>query len=316
MGTKLSIIGTGHVGATTAFAVLIRELVDTMVLVNRTRDTAEAEAADLRHAAAFVPRAIHVTAGDIADTRGSDVVVLTLSVPTSHDFKSRSELASGNVELFRRWVPPLAAASPDAVIVVVTNPVDVMTYVTWKLSGLDPARVLGTGTLIDSARFRSYLSDYLKIHPDDIRAYILGEHGETQFPALSVAATGGRTLDVDPMIESLFARARAAGIEVFRRKGFTNYAIAMATVMIIEAIIHDSRRTLPVSTLARGFQGVDDLCLSVPAIVGAGGVQRILNPALSAEEGERFRASAAEVRNVLNACWPGTPPAPDSPDHR
>lgn len=305
MGTKLSIIGTGHVGATTAFAVVIRELVDTVMLVNRTREKAEAEAADLRHAAAFVGRSIHVLAGDIEDTRGSDIVVLTLSIPTRQDFKSRSELAGGNVELFRHWVPRLARASPGAVMVVVTNPVDVMTYVTWKLSGFEPSRVLGTGTLIDSGRFRSYLSDHLQIHPDDIRAYILGEHGETQFPALSVAVTGGRTIDSDPIIESLFARARAAGIEVFRRKGFTNYAIAMATAVIIESVIYDSRRTLPVSTLVNGFQGVEDLCLSVPAVIGAGGVLRILYPLLSTDEGEQFRTSAAAVREVLTASWPG-----------
>lgn len=304
MTTKLSIIGAGHVGATTAFTAVIRELVDTIVLVNRTPEKAEGEAADLRHASALVGRSIHIQAGGIEATRDSDVLVLTHSVPTKPDFKSRMELAEGNVNLFRETVPPLAAASPNAVIIVVTNPVDVMTYVTWKLSGFPPSRVIGTGTLIDSARFRSYLSDHLQIHPDDIRAYILGEHGETQFPALSVAATGGRSLDSDPVIESLFARTRAAGLEVYHRKGFTNFAIAMATAVIIESVIRDSRRTLPVSTLIEGFQGVHDLCLSVPAIVGAGGVLRTLNPPLSAAEGDSFRASAAEIRKVLNACWP------------
>lgn len=303
MGSKLSIIGSGHVGSTTAYTAIVRELVDAIVLVNRTREKAEGEAADLRHAAAFTSRSMRISAGEIADTRDSDLVVLTLSVPQGAGNVDRTSLAEGNVELFRHWVPLLAQASPDAVFVVVSNPVDVMTYVTWKLSGFPSSRVLGTGTLIDSARFRSYLSDHLQIHPDDIRAYVLGEHGETQFPALSVAVTGGKTLDNDPMIEPLFQRTRAAGIEVLRRKGHTNYGIAMATALIIESIIRDSRRTLPVSTLLRGFQGVDDLCLSVPAIVGGGGVVRILNPELSSEEGDRFRASASTVRQVLNRCW-------------
>lgn len=304
MASKLSIIGTGHVGATTAFATVVRELVDSVVLVNRTREKAEGEAADLRHAAAFVGRSIRVRAGEIDDTRGSDVIVLTHSVPASKDTAfDRMALAEGNVELFRHWVPLLAQASPNAVMIVVTNPVDVMTYVTWKLSGFPAARVIGTGTLIDSARFRSYLSDHLQIHPDDIRAYILGEHGETQFPALSVAATGGRTLDSDPMIESLFNRTRAAGINVYKSKGFTNFGIAMATAMVIESVIRDSRRTLPISTLLSGFQGVSNLCLSVPAIVGAQGVLRILNPALTPKETLQFQNSADAVRRVLSRAF-------------
>jgi L-lactate dehydrogenase len=300
LGIKLSIIGAGHVGATTGFAVVMRELVDTIVMVNRTREKAEGEAADLRHAAAFVGRSIRVVAGEIEDTRGSDVIVLTHSVPTaSRNEINRMALADGNVALFRHWIPLLAQASPQAVMVVVTNPVDVMAYVTWRLSGFPPSRVIGTGTLIDSARFRSYLSDHLQIHPDDIRAYILGEHGETQFPALSVAATGGRTLDSDPMIETLFTRTRAAGVQVYRNKGFTNYGIAMATALVVESVVRDSRRTLPVSTLLNGFQGVRDLFLSVPAIVGAAGVVRTLNPPLSPDETKQFQHSADSVRAVL-----------------
>lgn len=300
MSQKLTIVGAGHVGATTAFAVVMRELVDSVVIVNRTRERAEGEAADLRHAAAFVGRSMQISAGEIADTCDSDVIVLTHSVPApKSDTYDRTSLAEGNVSLFRHWIPLLAQASPNAVMIVVANPVDVMTYVAWKLSGFEPGRVIGSGTLIDSARFRTYLSKHLQIHPDDIRAYILGEHGETQFPALSVAATGGRLLDADPMIESLFNRTRAAGIDVYRRKGFTNYGIAMATALIIESVIRDSRRTLPVSTLLHGFQGVHDLCLSVPAIVGAGGVLRTLNPRLTEEETRLFRHSAASVRDVL-----------------
>jgi L-lactate dehydrogenase len=301
--TKLSIIGTGHVGATTAYAAIIRELVDNIVLVNRTREKAEGEAADLAHAAAFVGRSIRVRAGEIEDTRGSDIVALTLSVPPNQGDLSRSSLAAGNVNLFRHWVPLLAQASPNAVMIVVTNPVDVMTYVTWQLSGFPFNRIIGTGTLIDSARFRSLLSDHLQIHPEDIRAYILGEHGDTQFPALSVAVTGGSSIDKDPIIESMFERTRAAGVEVFRRKGYTNYGIAMATAMIIESVIRDSRRTLPVSTLITGFQGVRGLCLSVPAVVGAGGVLRVLNPPLSPSEAEHFKSSADAVRTVLDNCW-------------
>lgn len=309
MPSKLTIVGAGQVGATTAFAVVIRELADLVVILNRTREKAEGEAADLRHAAAFVGRSIRIQAGDIEDSRDSDIVVLAHSISPPPDRKfDRMALAEGNVELFRHWIPLLAQASPKAVFVVVTNPVDVMTYVTWKLSGFEPQRVIGTGTLIDSARFRSYLSAHLQIHPDDIRAYILGEHGETQFPALSVAVTGGRGLDADPAIESLFQATRASGVEVYKQKGYTNYGIAMATAMIIESVLRDSRRTIPVSTLIRGYQGVEDLCLSMPAVVGAGGVQRTLQPLLSDAEAELFRKSATCVRSVLDRSFASPTP--------
>lgn len=301
---KLTIVGAGQVGATTGFAAVIREIVDNIVIVNRTRAKAEGEAADLRHACAFVGRAIHVRAGEIEDSRDSDVIVMTNSVPVKPGVKfDRTSMAEGNVELFRHWIPQLAQASPNAVFIVVTNPVDVMTYVTWKLSGFPAARVIGTGTLIDSARFRSYLSDHLQIHPDDIRAYILGEHGESQFPALKMAATGGRLLDADPTIEDLFWKTREAGIEVYKRKGYTNYGIAMATALIVETIVRDGCRTLPVSTLIEGIHGISDLCLSVPAVVGAGGVLRTLTPVLSDEEIQQFRDSAEIVRGVLERCW-------------
>lgn len=304
MATKLSIIGAGNVGATTAFAAVIRELVDDIVLVNRNRAKAEGEAADLRHASAFVSRSIHIKAGGVEETEGSDIIIMTMSVAMDAQKPDRRVLAEGNVPIFREWIPALAEASPDAVFLIVTNPVDVMTYIAWKLSGFPASRVIGAGTLIDSARFRSYLSDHLQIHPDDIRAYILGEHGETQFPALSLAVTGGRVLDADPMIESLFQRTRAAGIEVFKRKGYTNYAIAMAVTLIIESIIRDSHRTLPVSTLLTGFQGIHDVCLSVPAIVGRRGVLKQLNPTLSETESMQFKKSADTVRQVLQSCWP------------
>lgn len=272
--------------------------------MNRTLAKAEGEAADLRHAGAFVGRSMRIQAGEVEDSRNSDVIVLTHSVPVKPGERyDRMSMAEGNVELFRHWVPILAQASPNAVFIVVTNPVDVMTYVTWKLSGFPRGRVFGTGTLIDSARFRAYLSNHMQVHPDDIRAYVLGEHGDSQFPALSVAATGGRGMDSDPMIEGFFERTREAGIEIYKRKGYTNYAIAMATALTIESVVLNSRRTLPVSTLIDGFLGVEDLCLSLPSIVGAGGVQRTLYPDLSEVEAEKFRASADVVREVLDRCW-------------
>ena len=300
MPSKVSIIGAGHVGSSLAFALVTRELCDRIVLVNRTRETAAGHAADLNHAAAFVPRAIHVDAGEVDDTSGSDVVVLTNSVPPPDgDLQDRMELLRGNVELYRQWVPGLAEANPSAVFVVVTNPVDPLTQITWRLSGLPARQVIGTGTIIDSLRYRSYLSDTLGIHADDIRAYILGEHGDAQFPLLSMSTTGGETLDGDRRAEALFEKTRGAGLEVYRLKGYTDFAIAMATTTIIESVIRDSRHTLPVSTLVDDFHGVGEVFLSLPAVIGAGGVCRLLHPRMSDGEVERWRAAAAKVKEAL-----------------
>lgn len=301
---KVSIIGAGHVGATVAFAILMKGICDEIVLVNRTRRRAEGEAADLQHASAFVSRAVAVRAGELDDTANSDVLIMSASAPSKHASDepvntSRAAHAKENSELLRTWIRPLVDLSPKAVLVIVTNPVDAMTYLAWQLSGLPSHRVIGTGTLIDSARFRSYLSEHLRIHPDDIRAYVMGEHGDTQFPALSVAATGGERIDHDPVIPELFQKTVSSAHEIFSIKGYTNYAIALATSMIVESVLLDSHRTLPVSTLIQGFEGVEGVCLSIPSVIGRSGVVRQLYPQLSEVESLQFRLSAQEVRGVI-----------------
>jgi len=300
MATKVTIIGCGHVGSTLGYALVSAGILDELVLLNRTYRRAEGEAADLQHAAAMVQRSVRVHAGTIADSENSDVIAFTASVPTPTNLQSRNELAEGNAELIREWIPALAEASPNAVFVMITNPVEAMSYLAWKLSGLSPRQFLGTGTLVDSARWRSMLSDYLGIHTDDVRAYILGEHGETQFPALSVSATGGKRIDADPMILELFEKARTAGLSVYQKKGYTNYAISQAATLLIETILRDSRRTMPVSTYVADDFGLSDLFLSVPVVVGRDGALRLLRPDLTDEELTKLRHSAAAIQGVIN----------------
>ena len=309
---KLSILGTGHVGAAAAFAAVLRGACSELVLVNRTRDKAEGEALDLSHAAALVPEPPRVRAGDVRDVEGSGVVVVTLSAPWDPGrHASRMDLAADNLRLFREWIPKVAEHAPDAVLLVVTNPVDVMTWHALKLSGMAPRRVIGTGTLIDSARYRTALSGEIGVHPDDIRAYILGEHGDTQFPLLSTALTGGERFYDRDLTRRLFDRTARSGYEVTNLKGYTNWAVATACVEIVRAVADDARRTLPVSVRldadgVRGWPGLDaalaetpwpgEVCLSVPAVVGRGGVRRVLRPELNAEEAAALIASAAAVR--------------------
>lgn len=298
--SRVTIVGAGHVGSTMAFSLLCRGLCEEIVLVNRTRAKAEGEAADLQHAAGFAQRAVQVRAGDIPDTAQSDVIIFTIGAPGVPG--SRTAGAQENAKLLRQMVPEYVRYSPDAILLIVTNPVDAMSYVAWKASGLPSNRVLGTGTLIDSARFRTYLSRQLQIHPDDIRAYVLGEHGETQFPAVSVAATGGQRLDPNIQVDEAFRQTVESAHEIFAIKGYTNYAIALAGTMIVESILNDSRRTLPVSTYVEDYAGHRDVYLSLPAVIGRNGVQRVLQPGMNEAEQSQLTRCVEHIRRTIDAC--------------
>jgi L-lactate dehydrogenase len=298
---KISIVGVGRVGSAVAFALVAEGLAEQLVLVSRTRASAEAEARDLTHASAFTTERAAIRAGELADTAGSDVVVLCASVPAHAGIASRDELAAGNARLFDQIVPPLAEASPEAVLLVATNPVDAMTYHALRLSGFPPGRVIGTGTLVDSARFRTLIAEELGMNPDDVRAYILGEHGASQFPALSMSMTAGLPFERGELAERMFRRTVEAGNEIMRAKGYTNYAVALAATLVIDSIAHDARRAMPVSTLIDGYRGARDVCLSVPAIIGRGGVLWRLEPPLTEEETAAFQRSAEAVRKTIEA---------------
>jgi len=299
---KVSIIGLGRVGATLAYTMLLKELPREIVLVHPSADKARGDAADLRHAHLFIDHRVDIRAGGVADTAGSDVVVVTASRPWKEGFSDRLAMARANSDLFAELIPPLAEASPDAVLIIVSNPVDVLTYQAIHYSGFDADQVIGTGTLVDSARFRDLLAEQVGIHPEDLRAYTLGEHGESQFPALSVAEAGGEKIDATPERYALFEQAVKAGIDVFNLKGYTNFAIATAAYYICESVLTDARHTMPVSTLIDGYLGVEDVCLSVPCVIGAGGVTRRLRPELSEDEARSFRRSASVVRGAIEGC--------------
>ena len=179
-----------------------------------------------------------------------------------------------------------------------SNPVEALTQLTLELSGFDAARVLGTGTLIDSLRFRSVFSANLGIHPDDVRAYVIGEHGDLQFPLLSSASTGGVRLDAGNISPEAMAATTRAGHEIFASRGFTNFAISQAVAMIVRCIALDQRRTMPVSTLVRDVAGIERVCLSVPCVLGRGGVMQQLLPQLDTDEQRQFEECARKVAAV------------------
>lgn len=302
---KISVLGIDKVGSTVAFVLAEEGLAADLVLWNRNAAIARANALDIEQACAFTPYRVAIRAGGIEDTARSDILVMCASVPTPSQMVDRGELVAGNASLMRDLVPQFVALSPDAVIVNVTNPVDAMTWHILELSGFPWQRVIGTGTLVDSARFRDILSQQVGIHPLDIRAYILGEHGDSQFAALSIATAGGEHIDATPARYTMLDQAKQTAFEVLRTKGYTNYAVAMAVRSIVEAIVRDLCATLPVSVRIDGFCGVTDTCLSLPAVIGRGGVHFTLSPDLSAAEQEAFRRSAAVVRKAIEATREG-----------
>ena len=301
---KVTIIGPGSVGTTLAYTLLLKNLVSEIVLIGRNRTKAEGEALDLAHAAAFLPTHVVVRAGELEDAAGSEVIVVCVSAPQPPGLNDRNQMADANAALFRELLPPLASIAPDCKLVIVTNPVDPLTMLALRLTGFPPERVFGTGTLVDSIRFRELLSETLSIHPDDLRAYVLGEHGEKQFAAMSIAQAGGEPIESTPEREALCKRAAGFGIEVFRKKGNTCYAIAQATAYIVESILQDERRTMPLSVSLQGYLGIDDLCLSIPVVVGRRGIERYIRPNLSESEIACFHAAADAVREVTERIIP------------
>jgi L-lactate dehydrogenase len=301
---KVSVVGMGRVGSTLAFTLSQRNFVRELVLVGRNREVTFGDALDLRHAQSFVEVPSQIVAGTVEDTAGSDILVICASVPTATELSDRALLGPGNVKLMRGLLTPLARLSPQAALVMVSNPVDVLTYYAAGYTGFPARRLIGTGTLIDSARLRHELSLEVGIHSSDLRAYILGEHGNTQFAAMSCATAGGEPIEDTPRRREIIARVVRAGLEIFNHKGYTNYGIALAATAIIEAVALDTKHTMPVSVAVDGFLGVSDVCLSLPAVVGRGGIERILHPQLNETETQAFRASAAAVQHQIAAARP------------
>jgi len=303
---KISVVGVGKVGSTLAFALSQRNCVHEMVLVGRSREDTLGDALDIAHAQSFVEVPTRVVAGTVTDTANSDVLIICASVPTPPHMADRAALGPANVQLMRELLPPLVKNSPRAIVVMVSNPVDALTYYAIEITGLPAERVIGAGTLIDSARLRHELSLEVGIHSSDLRAYILGEHGGSQFAAMSCATAGGEAIDDTSERRDLIKRVVRAGLEIFNYKGHTNYGIALAATAIVEAIALDTKHTMPVSVAVDGFLGVKDVCLSLPAVIGRDGVERILHPRLNEAEASAFRASAAAVLRQIEEARPKT----------
>jgi len=306
---KVGIVGAGMVGSAAGYALALRGTASRVVLVDMNRDLARAQAEDIAHAVPFASSTI-VTSGDYDELKGAGVVILAAGV-SQKPGETRLELLSRNAEVFRTVVANVLAAAPDAILLVATNPVDIMTDIATRLSGLDPARVIGSGTILDTARFRSLLGTHLGIAPQSVHAYVLGEHGDSEVLSWSAARAGSVPLRsfaaqvgaplTDAVMASIDDRVRNAAYTIIAGKGATWYGIGAGLARIVRAIRSDEQAVLSVSILTDEVEGVRDVALSVPRVVGAQGVTAQLFPEMNETEHAALERSARLLKDTSSA---------------
>jgi L-lactate dehydrogenase len=309
MKRRVAVIGLGWVGSSVAISALHSGAADELLLHDRRSEVAEGEAMDLAHGASFYPPAAVRTAA-VEEMADADAVVITAGRGGRPD-ESRLELLKDNAEIIRQLGRRLAGCR--GIVVIVSNPVDVLTRVMVEATGLPPARVLGTGTMLDTARLRQVLGRALQVGPQSIHAQVVGEHGDSEVVLWSGARVGGVPLRDWPGWArerelGLAEEVRTAAYQIIQRKGATNHAIGLATAALLRCILRGERRVLTVSRVQEGAFGLRDVALSLPTIVGAEGGAQVLEPALSAEESQRLGQSAEVLRSAFQQLSP-----PDSP---
>lgn len=304
---KCAIIGCGLVGSTSAFALMGSGLFSDLVLLDVNRQRAEGEAMDLNHGMPFAqPTAIY--AGDYGDIADAALVVIAAGAAQKPG-ETRLDLAQKNIAVFRDIIANIVRVNTECILLVVTNPVDVLTYAAWKLSGFPARRVLGSGTVLDTARLKYLLGEHCGVDPRNVHASIVGEHGDTELALWSTANVAGFPLSswcsacgrcpADTDLNRIFEDVRTSAYRIIEGKGATYYAVAMAVLRIAQALMRGEDAVLTVSSLLEGQYGLRDVCLGLPAIVGLGGVQKLLEVPLSSDEREKLMASAVAVQSVI-----------------
>lgn len=306
---KVIIIGAGMVGMSYAYALLNQNACDEMVLIDLNHKRSEGEAMDLNHGLAFSASHMKIYAGDYSDCSDADIVTICAGVAQKPG-ESRLDLLLRNTEVFRSIINPVTESGFNGIFLVATNPVDIMTRITCALSGFNPRRVLGSGTALDTARLRYLLGDYLSVDPRNIHAYVIGEHGDSEFvpwsqamlatkPILDICEeSGGRFCKED--MEGISRQVREAAQKIIAAKHATYYGIGVALVRITKAIFGDERSVLTVSAMLKGEYGESDVFAGIPCIVNGNGIQRVLSLSLTKEEQDHFHASCETLRTSFD----------------
>lgn len=306
--SKVVIVGVGNVGATTAYSILNQGICEEVVLIDVNKDKAIAEALDMQHSIYFMNRNMSIKAGDYSDCRDADVVVITASAPMPKDSHNRLEMLAPSMRIIKDIVENIMANGFDGVFVVISNPVDIMSYYVWKLSHLPKNRIIGSGTTLDTARLCCELSKMYNLDAKSVEAFVMAEHGDSEMVSWTSATIGGKSLsDVfadnadrtkDITKEELLKRTKEAGWDIFNRKGNTCYGIASSATAIIKSILFNENRILPVSVGLSGEYGLNNIFLSVPTIINKNGAKEIVEIKLAEDENELLHASADVVQGV------------------
>ncbi len=303
---KIAIVGSGNVGTTFAYALLLSGLAAEIVLIDSNRAKAEGEVMDLNHAVPLT-HPTKIRAGDYEDCSGAAVTIITAGAAQKPG-ETRLDLNKRNTDVFKSIIPAVARYNPGGILLVATNPVDVMSYAAWKISGLPSHQVIGSGTILDTARFRHLLSVHFGVDARSVHAFIIGEHGDSEVPLWSLANIAGMRLQsfsethMVPYDESIrndiYLKTRSAAYEIIRRKGATYYAVAVGLLRIVESVLRDQKTVYSVSGLVENYYSVRDTYLSLPSVIGRNGVEFVLQLQLDERESAALGVSGEILRTA------------------
>lgn len=305
---RVVLIGTGAVGSSYAFALLNQGVTEELVLVDLNKEKSEGDAMDLNHGITFAPSPTKIWFGDYTDCKDADIVVICAGA-NQKPGETRLDLVEKNTRIFKEIVGNIVSNGFQGIFLVATNPVDILTYAVWKFSGFPKERVIGSGTILDTARFRFLLGEYFDVDTRNVHAYIVGEHGDTELPVWSHADIAGKKISdwIDSGedykqedLEELFLNVRDAAYHIIERKGATYYGIAMGLVRLTKAILQNENSVLTVSSYLDGEYGHKDVYIGVPAVVNRKGIRQIVELDLSAEEKSKFSHSVEVLKNIMD----------------
>lgn len=308
---KISILGAGNVGATIAYTLTLSGICSEILLVDINKEKAEGEALDLVQCSACVP-SVKIRCGEYEDVKGSDIVIVTFGVGRKPG-QSRLDLAKINIGILQSVMPNVSKIAPDALYIIVSNPVDILTYATLKCTNLKVNQVIGTGTLLDSNRLTEAVASYCKVDSHNVNSFVLGEHGDACMSPWSLCTISGLPVkdyckkimgvggtELDAELENIYTGMVKSGAKVIAAKGATFYAIAASTVKLVKALLSDTNTVLPLSTLLNGEYGAKNLCMGVPCVVGASGLVKPLQLPLTDEENKLLAEKVASLDNTYN----------------
>ncbi|MCR6515149.1 L-lactate dehydrogenase [Clostridium sp. LY3-2] len=307
---KVSIIGAGFVGATTAFALMNSGIATEICIYDINMDKAMGEVMDLVHGTSFV-KPVNIYAGSLEETKDSDIVIITAGAGQKPG-ETRLDLIGKNYNIFKGFIPDIARLSPNSILLVVSNPVDVLTHIAYKLSGFPKERVIGSGTVLDTSRLKYVLGKYFNVNNNNIHSYVIGEHGDSEVVTWSNGRIGGEGFDLyakqmdlewDGEVKKVIEDdVKNAAYEIISRKNATYFAVALAVNRIVEAIFRNENSILTVSSLFEGQYGLEDLYLAIPTVVNREGAKNIIEIPLSKDEEERLKESATILKGHLKEC--------------